>query len=581
MRLTDKIDDIEKIILDFNAPFTESIIKSILLLMQYFNNNNLSIDNQISHIEVINIEEGLSTQDQQEYLENLILSSITQENLSFSLFAIYFKGGWNSFVTYTNENKIYAQYNDPRGNKAPDLLKKVLNGLQSDGIIDTWEDCRTTIPGGRSNDSGPKTIKNLLEMVYRPTDSLKSLEMPLKYYEILRISYVICHIFVEILDTLEIRAYLSDLLQTTHNLPDIEHKVDWLEELIKDICLTIKENNPPPNYAKVLNACEEALKHLSETPGFFDQDPIPQNIKERTATDINLLYTQTFSKMGNISLEEEKKDHISLESDDLDDSISPLTLEAFDNSSHTLTTRTGSKDFITSYTDPTSTLSQTSPARIETDSLHLGKVTHNIAPGLSNTTPTPIPKKSASFDETIGHTPPFGTRFISTRSLSTGAIEEPFDIKSTSGTPRTSNDKDTTLDERDIVHAFSESGPKSSKIKSISLKSTLSDLSPSRILKKYSSSIPEISKPLLDESLSQSREIDILTQSLNLSTNPLFMQTTDSMDNYKADDDMLRTVNLAATLRGNAQDFHDDIEIEKDSSSKSLIGETSSICKTH
>lgn len=579
MKRTDKTDDIEKIILDFNAPFTESIIKSILLLMQYFNNNNLSIDNQISHVEVINIDKSLSTEDQQDFLESLILSSIPQENLSFSLFAIYFKDRWNSFVTYNNENKICAKYNDSRGNKAPNLLTKVLNGLQSDGIIDMWEDCKTTIPGGRSNDSGPKTIRNLLEMVYKPTNPLKSLEMPLKYYEILRISYVICYLFVEILDTLEIRAYLSDLLQTTHNLPDIENKIDWLEKLIKDLCLSIKDNNPPPNYAKVLNACEEALKHLSETPRFFDQDPIPQDIKERTATDINLLYTQTFSKMDNIDLEEEKKGHIFLESDDLDDSISPLRLEAFENSSHTLSTRTGSKDFITSHIDSTSILSQTSPARIETDSLHLGKVTRNIAPGLGNTTPAPIQEKSASFDETIGRAPPFGTRFISTRSLSAGVIEEPFDIKSTFGIPKTSNDKDAASDTRDVVPAFSESGPKSSKIKSASLKSTLSDLSPSKILKKYSSSIPEISKPLLDESLSQSRDIDILTQSLNLSTNPLFMQTTDSMDSYKDDNDMLRTVNLASTSRGNYQDLHDDIE--KDSSSKSLIGETSSICKTH
>lgn len=580
MRLTDKIDDIERIILDFNAPFTESIIKSILLLMQYFNNNNLSIDNQISNVEIISIDEGLSSQDQQDSLENLILSSIPQENLSISLFAIYFKDHWNSFVTYNNENKIYAKYNDSRGNKAPDLLKKVLSGLQSDGIIDMWEDCRTTIPGGRSNDSGPKTIRNLLEMVYKPTDLLKNSEMPLKYYGILRISYVICYLFVEILDTLETRAYLSDLLQTTHNLPDIEHKIDWLEELIKDICLSIKDNNPPPNYAKILNACEEALKDLSSTPGFFDQDPIPQNIKERTATDINLLYTQTLSKIDNISLEGAKKDRISLEPYDLDESISPLRLEAFENSSHTLSTRTGSKDFITSHTNPTSILNQTSPARIETEALHLGKVTRNIAPGLSNTTPVPIREKSASFDETIGHAPPFGTRFISTRSLSAGVIEEPFDTKNASGNPKTSNDKDAALDDaRDVVLAFSESGPKSSKIKSASLKSTLANLSPSKILKEYSSSIPKISKPLLDDSLSQSRDIDILTHSLNLSTNSLFMQTIGGMDNDKDDNDMLNTINLASTLRENEQDLHDDVQ--KDFSPKFLIGETPPGCKTH
>lgn len=463
MRLTEKMDDIEKIILDFNAPFTENIIKSILLLIQYLNNNDLSDDNQISNVDIINLNKTLM-ENQGDHIESLILSSIPQKNADFSLFAIYFGDSWTSLVFYINESKIYAKYNDSSGNIIPDLLEKVLNDLQSNGIIDAWEDCQTTIPGGRSNDSGPKTIRNLLEMVYKPDIPLKNIEMPLKYYEILRISYVLCHVFIDMLDTLETRTYLSDLLQTTHNSSDVEHRIDWLKGVVKDLCLRIKDNNPSPNYARVLNTCEEALKNLSVTSSTFDQDTIPQHAKELEISDTNL-----------ISKDEEQHKYNSLESNDLDDSISPLKLDSSEDYSNIVTAGTRSKDLSGSRIDFASALAQTSPARIETAFLNLGKIIHDTDSNLTNNTSSiPIQTKSASFDATVDRTPPFSQRFTTTRSFSGVTI---------------------------------------------------------------------------------TNEID---------------------DSHYQDDDMMHTVNLESTLRGN---HHDDIE--QNSNFKSLAGEVSSVCKTH
>jgi len=326
-----KIDDLEKIIINFDSPFTDNTIKSILKLIQYLNNHNLSNDNQISNFEVISIDEELCFEDQQKNLETLILSSIPQENFSFSLFAIHFKDHWNSFITYFHEEKVHAKYNDPQGNQIPEILVEVLNTLQSDGVIETWEDCRTIIPGGRLNDSGPKTIRNLLEMVDKPDHFLNNTEMPMKYYEILRISYVICHIFIEILDTSEIRTYLSEMLHNTHTIQNIEHKTDWLEEMIKDVCLGLKDKNLSENYTQVLNACEEGLKHFSTTPSSFTQEQISECLEEQTFKDINLLYTQKFSTMNSIDLEE-KEDYISSESENLNHNISSLNLDISSNS---------------------------------------------------------------------------------------------------------------------------------------------------------------------------------------------------------------------------------------------------------
>ncbi|AVP87558.1 hypothetical protein phytr_6170 [Candidatus Phycorickettsia trachydisci] len=552
-----KIDDLETIILNFDSPFTENTIKSILKLIQYLNNNNLSNDNQISHLEIIKLDEELSFEDQQKNLETLILSSAPQEDSSFALFAIYFNNNWNSLVTYINENKMYAKYNDPTsGNQAPEVLAEVLNNLQSDGSIETWEDCRTMIPGGRPNDSGSKTIRNLLEMVYKPVNPLNNVEMPLKYYELLRISYVICHIFIEILDTPEIRTYLSDMLYKTHNIDNIEHKTDWLEEIIKDICLALKDHNPSENYTKILNDCEEGLERLTNTPSSFIQDQIPELVKEQTFNDINLLYTQKFSTMNSIDLEE-KKDYIHAESENLDYSISPLNPD-IPSDIFLAPAISGSKEFIDSDTNMKSTLNKVSPSKIESNTTNPEKLINNTIPSPSNN--TLIRTQTVNFDDSTDMVSSLDPEFSSTKSFSKVISVESRDIQNTSNSQKISNTKTASLKAEEINFANTQN--------------TSLDFDHSKLLKQHSSIAPYISDALLDGSINQSLDLCV-TQSLDFSDyTPLFIQRAESI---RISDDLLRTINLDSSAQGNVLDSHGSNE--KDHEPKTLLGET--ICKTH
>jgi len=547
-----QIDEIEKIILDFNSPFTESNMKSILILIQYFSNHHLSNHNKISNIAIINIDEDLSNPDQQNDLEDLIISSMPKEDLSFSLFAVYFQDHWNSFVTYSNQNKIYAKYNDSRGNQAPEILKKALDNLHSKGTIEDWEDCKTIIPGGRSNDSGSKSIINMLETVYKPGHTLKNLEMPLKYYEILRISYVIYHVSIEIFITPEIRQYLLGMLQMTHNLSDIADKTDWLEEMIKNVCIALKDTNPSLNYVKILNICQEALEHLSPSSSLLKQDMIEQYIPDHTITEASSLYSQTFSKTLSLNPEKQYKTHAFNESDDLDYSISPV-LDIHND-----------QDGVTN--------------QIQTKLMHPKKVTDKIPPNLSNN--TPIQTRAASFDETTNRISPFGDKeFSLIRSCSEVIPSESNEIKKSANIQESLNHEISELDEQFKPTPFDTARLKDSRTKFTNLKNTLSSFSPSKMLKKSASNASEISAPLLvDDSLNQSLDLCLLTQSLDLGTfNPLLMQTTDSIDTHNLSEEMLHTVNLGSGLWGNTQDLNDNVE--KEPNAKTLIGET--ICKTH